>query len=49
MDQIELYRLKLDILVLARDASRGNNADNEASSGEIIKIANELYKFVTNQ
>ena len=49
MNQLELYRLKLDLLVLARDVSRGSNADNEASLGEIIKTANELYKFVTNQ
>ena len=49
MNQLELYRLKLDLLVLARDVSRGKNADNEASSGEIIKTANELYKFVINQ
>jgi hypothetical protein len=31
---------------MARDVSRGRNADNEASLDEILRTANELYKFV---
>jgi hypothetical protein len=48
MDDLERSRLKLDILHLAREHTRGKNADNEAPLGEIIKTAEIFYKFVAD-
>jgi hypothetical protein len=48
MDDLERSRLKLDILQLAREHTRGKNADNEAPLEEIVKAAEVFYKFVAD-
>ena len=48
MDDLERSRIKLDILYLAREHTRGKNADNEATLGEIVKTAEVFYKFVAD-
>ena len=49
MDQCQEARLKLDILQLAKQICNQRYYTRNADLDEIIKTANELYKFVTNQ
>jgi hypothetical protein len=46
MDDFQRYRLKLDILFLAKEICNQQYYTRVADLDEIIKAANELYKFV---
>ena len=49
MDELQRYRLKLDIIYVAREIAKGRNGDNEATVDDILTVAERFFKFVTNQ
>jgi hypothetical protein len=49
MDELQRYRLKLDIIYAAREIAKGRNGDNEATLNDILTVAERLFIFVTER